>query len=207
MISVYDFPDRNDQDDDEASIDYDENPASTEYNFQLMEKQHELEKMRTEDSKHKKIPIGINGTKHSIWCMESEWCDQNLIAVFEAKGDAFEDSYSTPPRFGTVTVKDENFAHLKWQLGRNYLRLRCSILVDISLHAVVTKQQHSGPVLDATTRRLQSTTPLINKLAPSNDKIATTQPVYSCKFEDTCGKSKSSNAMTTLDGLEKYDTN
>uniref|UniRef100_A0A1B0BWY2 Uncharacterized protein n=1 Tax=Glossina palpalis gambiensis TaxID=67801 RepID=A0A1B0BWY2_9MUSC len=149
-----------------------------------MEKQHELEKMKTEDSKHKKIPIGINGTKHSIWCMESEWCDQNLIAVFEAKGDAFEDSYSTPPRFGTVTVKDENFAHLKWQLGRNYLRLRCSILVDISLHTVVMKQ-----------------------LAPSNDKIATTQPVYSCKFEDTCGKSKSSNAMTTLDGLEKYDTN
>uniref|UniRef100_A0A1B0BE66 MADF domain-containing protein n=1 Tax=Glossina palpalis gambiensis TaxID=67801 RepID=A0A1B0BE66_9MUSC len=64
--SVYNVPDRNDQDDDEDDDDYDEDAASTEDNYQLMEKPHDLEKIKVENSKDEKIPTAINATKRDI---------------------------------------------------------------------------------------------------------------------------------------------
>uniref|UniRef100_A0A1A9X3T1 BESS domain-containing protein n=1 Tax=Glossina brevipalpis TaxID=37001 RepID=A0A1A9X3T1_9MUSC len=55
--NIYDASDRNDHDDDEDDDDYDEDAASTEDNYQLMEKQHNnLEKTKNENSKDEKTP-------------------------------------------------------------------------------------------------------------------------------------------------------
>ncbi|KAI9576822.1 hypothetical protein GQX74_005702 [Glossina fuscipes] len=63
---VYTTADRNYQDDDENDGNYDEDPTCTEGNYQLMQKQHDPEKMISENSKVEKIPLAINATKRDI---------------------------------------------------------------------------------------------------------------------------------------------
>uniref|UniRef100_A0A1B0G5Z5 Uncharacterized protein n=1 Tax=Glossina morsitans morsitans TaxID=37546 RepID=A0A1B0G5Z5_GLOMM len=63
---LYNVPDRNDQDEYEDEDDYDADTPSTEDNYQLMEMQDDLEKIKTENSKDGKIPIVINATKRDI---------------------------------------------------------------------------------------------------------------------------------------------
>uniref|UniRef100_A0A1A9ZP25 BESS domain-containing protein n=1 Tax=Glossina pallidipes TaxID=7398 RepID=A0A1A9ZP25_GLOPL len=53
-------------DDDEYDDDYDADAASTEDNYQLTEQQHNLEKIKSENSKDEKIPIVDNATKRGI---------------------------------------------------------------------------------------------------------------------------------------------
>uniref|UniRef100_A0A1A9ZZD0 Uncharacterized protein n=1 Tax=Glossina pallidipes TaxID=7398 RepID=A0A1A9ZZD0_GLOPL len=57
--------DRNDQDDDDDG-DYDADPPSIEGDYRLMEKQHELEKIKIETSKDEKIAIVITATKRNV---------------------------------------------------------------------------------------------------------------------------------------------
>ncbi|KAI9582163.1 hypothetical protein GQX74_011658 [Glossina fuscipes] len=76
---VYNVPDRNDQDDDEGDGDYGEDPGSTECNYQLMEKQHQLEKMTTENSINEKIPIVINATKRDISSSEENGTQDDVL--------------------------------------------------------------------------------------------------------------------------------
>uniref|UniRef100_A0A1B0BQ91 Uncharacterized protein n=1 Tax=Glossina palpalis gambiensis TaxID=67801 RepID=A0A1B0BQ91_9MUSC len=76
---VYNVPDRNDQDDDEGDGDYGEDPGSTECNYQLMEKQHQLEKMKTENSINEKIPIVINATKRDISSSEESGTQDDVL--------------------------------------------------------------------------------------------------------------------------------
>ncbi|KAI9576918.1 hypothetical protein GQX74_011341 [Glossina fuscipes] len=71
-------PDRNYQDDNENDADYDEDAACTEGSYQLMQRQHELEKMTTENSKDAKIPIVINATNEIRSSKESGTQDDIL---------------------------------------------------------------------------------------------------------------------------------
>uniref|UniRef100_A0A1B0BKT6 BESS domain-containing protein n=1 Tax=Glossina palpalis gambiensis TaxID=67801 RepID=A0A1B0BKT6_9MUSC len=70
-------PDRNYQDDNENDADY-ADAACTEGSYQLMQRQHELEKMTTENSKDVKIPIVINATNEIRSSKESGTQDDIL---------------------------------------------------------------------------------------------------------------------------------